>query len=56
MKVVLWCVREATGYLPRGMERSLGDERIVVYDRDFATGRTGIRWRRWRLPICTWSG
>lgn len=38
VKVLLWYVREATGYLPRGLERSLGDERIVVYDRDFATG------------------
>lgn len=38
VKVLLWYVREATGYLPRGLERSLGDERIVVYDRDLATG------------------
>lgn len=39
VKVLLWYVREATGHLPRGLERSLGDERIVVYDRDLATGQ-----------------
>lgn len=39
VKVLLWYVREATAYLPRGLARSLQDDRIVVYDRDFATGQ-----------------
>lgn len=39
VKVLPWYVREATGYLPRGLERSLQEPAPVVYDRDFAAGQ-----------------
>lgn len=39
VKVLLWYVREVTRYLPPGLERSLGEDAIVVYDRDLGTGQ-----------------
>ena len=38
VKVILWHLREAAEYLPRGLARSLSDEAIEVYDRDPRTG------------------
>lgn len=38
VKVILWHLREAAEYLPRGLAHSLSDGAIEVYDRDPGTG------------------